>query len=190
MKSIEKNQTHSNSIVDDQVLDIKEHPTPTENADIETKFESENISIDVKDFELKSTSEKVLTQSDVQIGESVFDLDNFLSSQQTSILEPSTKPEMPTIDAENESITTSSNAQTANDSESYNLCDFSIESEPSLIAQDFASTLEASNESPINRESDASMFGTDDQIENKLIDDAKSQGEDNAKEIICDSIEG
>lgn len=37
----------------------------------QTKSESENILIDVKDFELKLTSEKVLTRGDSSIGESV-----------------------------------------------------------------------------------------------------------------------
>lgn len=160
---------------------IQEHITSTDNGDVEMKSESENISIDVKDIELKSPSDNILTQGDASISESVFDLDNFLNSQQTTILKPSTKPEMSTNDAESASITTPSNTQTSNDSESFNLCDFSIESEPSL---------EAKNESSIKQESDLSIYGTDDHIEDKLSDNAMDQSNENGKEMVCDSIEG
>lgn len=184
---IENNQNHLNNIIDVQVSDIQKHITSTDNADIETKSTNENISDNVKDFELKSTSERVLTQGDVSNGESVFNLDDFLNSKQTTILESSAKPQMSTNDAENTSISTPSSTTTANDSESYNLCDFSIESEPSLITQYITPTFETTNESPIQQESDSSISCTDDQIGNKLFYNVKDQSKENGNEMVCDS---
>lgn len=187
---IENNQTHFNSIIYDQFPDTQDHITSTDNADVETKSENENISVDVNDFKLEPTSESVLTQGDASNDVSIFNLDHFLSSQQTIIMEPFAKPEMSTNDAENASITTPNNTQTANDSESYNLCDFSIESEPSLIAQDIASTLESTDESTIKQERDTSVSAIDDQIDDKLIDDAKDQNKEYGQGMVSDSIEG
>lgn len=182
--------THFNSIIYDRFSDTQDHITSTDNADVETKSKIENISIDVNDFKFVPTSESVLTQGDPSNDVSIFNLDHFLNSQQTTIMETFAKPQMSTNDAENASTTSPSNTKTVNDSESYDLCDFSIESEPSLIARDIASTLESTDESTIKQECDTSVSVIDDQIEDKLIDDAKDQSKEYGKGMVSDSIEG